>query len=242
MRRIDSPALLVRSVPYGEADVVATFFTRDAGKMSAIVRGARRSTRRFSGALEPMHELSVVLEDRGRELCTLSEARIARPRTGIASSLEAMEAAGRALRWVRHVCPPRTAEPAAWRSLEALLDAIDEAAHRGEAEVASPGWLAAFGLELLSHVGYALELERCVRCGRACPEGRPAWVDAERGGLVCTTCGGARRKISGALRAWAVHRGGAGPLAADEAGVILAVVGDAMAAHAGFDSASGAHG
>ena len=125
MKRIESAALLVRSVAYGEADIIATFFTETDGKLSAIVRGARRSTKRFGGALEPIHELFIVLDDKGKELCVLKEARIVRPREGIVSDLDLMDAAGRALRWVRHLCPARTPEPSAWDSLRALLDVLD---------------------------------------------------------------------------------------------------------------------
>ena len=106
-----SAALLVRSVAYGEADIIATFFTETDGKVSAVVRGARRSTKRFGGALEPIHELVVTVDDKGRELCTLKEARIGRAREGIVKSLDTMDAAGRALRWVRHLCPARIPEP-----------------------------------------------------------------------------------------------------------------------------------
>jgi DNA repair protein RecO (recombination protein O) len=230
-------------VAYGEADVIATFFTRESGKLSAIVRGARKSSKRFSGALEPIHELMVTLEDKGKELCVLKEARIKRPRTGIASNLEAMEAAGQALRWVRHLCPARTPEPAAWRSLEDLLDALDvEACKQGEAEgmrnaAEARRHLAIFGLRLLTDMGYAIELDRCVRCGRVCPEGRSAFVDAAGGGIVCTSCGGARRTISGELRALAARaqRGEGVALTWEIAGEIVDIVEDAMAAHAGFD-------
>ncbi len=241
IRRIDSAALLVRSVPYGEADVIVTFFTKDSGKLSAIVRGARRSTKRFGGALEPIHELVVSLEDKGRELCVLKEARIQRPRTGIATSLEAMEAAGQALRWVRHLCPARTPEPAAWSSLEELLDTLDTSGERSASEARRH--LAIFGVRLLTDMGYALELDRCIRCGRPCPEGRSAFLDAGRGGIVCTSCGGARRTISGELRALAARaqRGEAVPLTWEVAGEIIDIAEEAMAAHAGFDpSAQGA--
>jgi hypothetical protein len=57
---------------------------------------------------------------------------------------------------------------------------------------------------LLSDVGYALDLERCVRCGRECPPGKPARVDPARGGLVCASCGGARLVWSAELRAKAI--------------------------------------
>lgn len=233
MKRIESPALLVRGVPYGESDLVATFFTETDGKIGAIVRGARRSTKRFGGALEPMHELVIVLEDRGRELGVLKEARVGKPRTGLTSNLDAMEAAGRALRWVRHLCPVRTPEPAAWTRLRALLDRLD--AGTGTAPVGQH--LATFGLHLLADVGYALEWEQCVRCGRPCPAGRSAMIDAAGGGLVCTSCGGARRTVSGDVRdvAARAQRGVDVTMTAAQANEILAIVDDALAAHADFD-------
>jgi DNA repair protein RecO (recombination protein O) len=236
VKRIESAALLVRSVPYGEADLVATFFAEETGKISAIVRGARRSRRRFPGALEPIHELVVVLEDRGKDLAVLREARILKPRRGITSDLAAMEAAGRALRWVRHLCPPRTPEPSIWALLGDLLGALDRRS------VAELPLLAIFGLRLLAEVGYGLDLRRCVRCARPCPEGRAAFVDAAGGGLVCTSCGGARRTLDGDLRTVAVSvlLGAEPPMNDAQASELLGLVEDVMAAHADFDPAGAA--
>jgi DNA repair protein RecO (recombination protein O) len=233
IRRFDSAALLVRSVPYGEADIIGTFFTQDAGKLPVIVRGARKSTKRFSGALEPIHGLKVSIEDKGKELCVLKEARIERPRVGISSSLEAMEAAGQALRWIRHLCPPRTPEPEAWSTLEHLFDVLDGSLEDNEAR----RHLAIFGLRVLTDVGYGLELERCIRCGRPCPDGRSAFVDTAGGGIVCTTCGGARRTVSGDLRdrARRAQRGETVDLSWELAGELIDIVEEAMAVHAGFD-------
>jgi DNA repair protein RecO (recombination protein O) len=235
VRRIESPALLVRSVAFGEADVIATFFTETDGKVSAVVRGARRSTKRFGGALEPIHELFVTLDDKGKELCVLKEARIGHPRQGIVGDLDAMDAAGRALRWVRHLCPSRTPEPSAWSSLKALLDVLD-------AGFPPLKHLAVFGFGLLADVGYAIDFERCVRCGKVCPSGRPAFVDAAGGGLVCMTCGGARRTISAELRALALRAQAREPaleMTAAQAAALVAIAEDAMSAHADFDPHSG---
>ncbi len=219
----------MRAVSYGESDVIATFLTREEGKLSAAVRGARKSRRRVGGALEPVHTLVVSLEDRGRELTTLKEARIAVQRFGIVGDLEALDAAGTALRWLRHVCPPRTPEPRAWETTMALMDTLD--ARRQPPRAA----LAAAALCLLADVGYALELEQCVRCGRPCPEGRAALVDAAHGGLVCQDCGGASVRIGGALRAKAVAITAGDPspdLEKEEAEELLRLVDIAMAAHA----------
>jgi DNA repair protein RecO (recombination protein O) len=235
VRRIESAALLVRSVTFGESDLIATFFTETDGKVSAMVRGARRSTKRFGGALEPIHELFVTVEDKGRELCVLKEARINHARSGIVGDLDTMDAAGKALRWVRHLCPSRTPEPAAWSSLKTLLDVLD-------ARFPPLMHLAVFGFGLLASVGYGIDFERCVRCGRPCPEGRPAFIDAGGGGLVCMTCGGARRTMSAELRRLALRAQAGEPglvMTPAQAAALVEIAEEAMSAHADFDPHSG---
>ena len=104
---VETDALVVRTVAYGEADVIATFVTETHGKLSAIVRGARKSKRRAQGALEPFHTVRVSFEDRGGDLVTIRDARVVRVRAGILASLPALEAGGLALRWLRHLVPAR---------------------------------------------------------------------------------------------------------------------------------------
>jgi DNA repair protein RecO (recombination protein O) len=82
-QRLGCAALLLRRVPYGEADLVVTLFTEPLGRVAAVARSARRSSRRFP-ALEPMHLLRVGLElVPGRELGMLTEASLERPRLGL---------------------------------------------------------------------------------------------------------------------------------------------------------------
>jgi DNA repair protein RecO (recombination protein O) len=232
LKRVTSDALLVRSVPYGESDLVIQLLTETDGRLGAIVRGGRKSTKRVGGALEPFHTIRVELEDKGRELATLKEARLSRIRTGIGQSLEALDAAGAALRWARQLCPPRTPEPAAWATLTHLLDALDAGVAHPKVE------LAAAALRLLADVGYALDLDRCVGCGKPRPPGRPAYVDAARGGIVCTSCGGSRRLVDAELLdvARAAQAGDASRLTHAHAAVLLELVEEAMGAHAGIEA------
>jgi DNA repair protein RecO (recombination protein O) len=232
VKAIESDALVVRNVPYGESDVITTLLTETHGKVSALMRGGRKSKRRAAGALEPFHTVRVHLEDRGGDLVTMRDARVVRVRTGITGSLAALEAAGLALRWLRHLSPPRHPEPGAWATTTALLDALDGCPAEPRTR------LAVAAVRLLTDVGYGLDLERCVGCGRACPESRPAYVNAARGGLVCQACGGARSILSPEVRrlARAAQRGEDVEIGAREAEEILAMVDDAMAVHGGFES------
>jgi DNA repair protein RecO (recombination protein O) len=228
---LESEALVVRTVEVGESDVVATLVTERAGKLAAVVRGARKGSRRVGGALEPVHTVAVLLDDKGTELTTLKEARIVRLRPGVVSSLETLEAAGVALRWARHLFPPRTPEPEGWQVLVELLDGLDAGTHTPHRH------LARAGLAMLAAVGYALDLERCVSCGRPCPAGRPACIDPARGGLVCRACGGAPTILDATARSAARSLLEGDLEGVDDTGAraLLGVVDRAMAAHAGFE-------
>ncbi|WP_437679452.1 DNA repair protein RecO [Sorangium sp. So ce131] len=183
--RLRTEALLVRRVPFGEADLLVGLFTEVRGLVSAVARGGRRSAKRFP-SLEPMHLLRVTVEIRpGAELAQLTEAAIERPRLRLAGDLARLEVAGRALRWVREIAPAQTPERAVWDELNQLLDRLDALPS------ASPqALLAETGLRLLAAFGWGLELAQCVRCGRACDATQSAYVDPARGGLVCRGCGG----------------------------------------------------
>jgi DNA repair protein RecO (recombination protein O) len=232
--RHTSEALLLRRVEYGESDLVLTLLTRSLGKVSALARGARRSSKRFGSALEPMHTLRIELEERpGAELFTLTSAQLQRPRAGILRSLHALEAAGRALSWVRRAAPPRTPEEGAYAALEGLLDSLADAESATAVSVA----LGAAGLALLSTFGWGIDFERCVRCGRQATERQSASVDAARGGLICRNCGGARVRLTAAARE-RMARAAAGDsqaLLPEDSAPALDLVDAALGAHAGIE-------
>lgn len=216
----------MKRVAVGESDLLLTLFTEKKGIVSVAARTARSSSKRF-GSLEPMHLLRVAIDERqGADVGALVEATIARARVRLTSDLDALEAAGRALRWARRAAPPHTSEPALFDELNELLDALDEEPRAPLAR------LAASGLRVLGAVGWGLDLERCVVCGKPCREGAAAYVDATRGGLVCRACGGARVVLSGEQRARLVAaRAGEGMLLEDDVERALELVEDALAAH-----------
>jgi DNA repair protein RecO (recombination protein O) len=176
-----------------------------------------------------MHLLRVTLEIRpGADLAQLTEAAIERPRLRLAGDLERLEVAGRALRWVREIAPAHTAEQAAWRELNQLLDRLDEVS-----SAPPQALLAETGLRLLVAFGWGLELMQCVRCGRACDTTQSACVDPTRGGLVCRACGGGPILLrpEPRERLLAAMLGGA-PIPEEDVPLALDLVEGALTAHA----------
>lgn len=225
-------ALLARRTTIGEGDLIILVFTEGAGLVSAMARGARRSQRRFAGALEPFHTLMLRLEERAdKELLSLAEASLADVRTTLVSDLGRLDAAGRAMNWIKHVAPPRTPEPELWKELTTFLDELDTPSLAGTPEQ----FLAAHGFRLLAALGWGLDLSRCVRCGKPCEENRTAMIDAVLGGLVCRSCGGAAMRLSAAQRRHfsSAAAGTARTIELAEVPQALGLVERALQAHAG---------
>jgi DNA repair protein RecO (recombination protein O) len=227
----ESEALVLRRVEVGDSDLIINLFTRELGRVAAFARGARKSKRRFAGALEPFFTLQVRLEERERrELMTLVEADVIRPRLGLLQDLVRLESAGRAMTWIRDAAPARTPEPAVWALIERALDRL-AMSPRAECDKE----LGETGLALLAAFGWGMDFERCVSCGKPCPETRAAEIDITRGGLVCRECGGARLRLSADTRARFVRAaaGDTDVLAPDDVQLALELIERILTSHAG---------
>ncbi len=222
-------ALLLKRTDYRDSDLIVTLFTTDFGKIQALARSARNSRRRFAGALEPIHTLDVDLEPPKRgDLFELRAAEVCVPRVYLPLHLERLQAAGKVLGWLRGVLPERSREPQLWALAIELLDTL-ELRHPLNSDTV----LATMGLHLLSLLGWAMDFESCVKCGRPCPPNKAGTASASRGGLVCTGCGGGKTRLDAELRQRLTQANqGVSALLPEDAPIALRLVEEALAAHA----------
>ena len=187
-------AVLLRSVDFGEADRIVTLLTSRHGKVSLLARSARRSKRRFGGALEPFSLLDVELSFGQGDLGELHAASVTRAFPVLLRDLARMTAAGAALELVREVMPERTPDPSVFACTIAMFDALSQ-----EALATAPLALA-FRAHVMGLAGFAPRLSACGVCGKRPARGQAAELDPVRGFVVCRACGGAAHRLSGAMR------------------------------------------
>lgn len=177
---IVTQAVVVRLVDYGEADRIATLLTGDAGKVSALARGARRSQKRF-GSLS-LFALGEATLRRGRgELWGLDQFSATRDFPHIACDVTRMAHAAYVCELGRELVPLEAHDAETFALVAAALGEIDRAGY-GAAD------LRRFELQLLGAVGLAPSLDRCVGCGAAPDDTRELTFDARRGGVLCPSC------------------------------------------------------
>ena len=195
-----SEALVLRSVDFGESDRIVHLLVPEAGRLTVIAKGARRSVRRFPGTLDLFNHLRVQV-DRRR---TAGLARLEQ-----ATLIEAFT--------------PLRRVPARFALGCYLLELLDRLAPEGGARadgrrlfgfalaalrtVATPRRIDSrlrilLELHALDALGLRPELRHCVRCGSSLDggAGEVAFAVAD-GGPVCTGC---LRDAEPLLR---VHRG-----------------------------------
>jgi DNA repair protein RecO (recombination protein O) len=187
--------VVLRSVDLGEADRILTLLTERWGRIAVMARGARRSQRRFAGALEPFAILEATIALGSGEVSRLVEARLVRAFPRLLGSLACMREAGRALELVRRLAPQREGEPRLVLVVEALLEELDAGGAPDAARVRA-------SLRALTVVGLPPRLDVCVGCGLAPEPHQSALFDPARGGIVCRACGGGPLKLSARARRW----------------------------------------
>jgi DNA repair protein RecO (recombination protein O) len=194
MPRFVTPAVVVRTVDYGEADRIVTLLTRAHGKLQAIARGARKSHKRFGAALSLFGVGEATLSERpGAELATLESFDGARGFPHLLLDMAKVAHGGYACELVRELLPPRQPEPELFDLLVSFLALLDEQPARAET-------LRVLELRVLEAVGLRPEVERCVGCGSETLDEAGQVFDARRGGVVCASCHGAGHPLDGDTR------------------------------------------
>lgn len=182
--------IVLGCVDYGDADRVVTLLTRERGRVAAFAAGARKSKRRFAGALEPFTVLRVELAERRGDLLFLNGCTVLDAHAGLRFDLARIAHAGHAAELCRELCRDREPHEELYDELRRYLAAL-------AGREADPAALLSFELAALGHVGVAPRVTDCAVCGSAA-EG-PALFDAGHGGVLCGGCSG--MAFPGAVRA-----------------------------------------
>jgi DNA repair protein RecO (recombination protein O) len=173
----ESEAVVLRTYPLREADLLVTFFTRNEGKVRGVARAAKKSRKRFGGALEPLTFVRAFYEDRERqELARLDALEVLESPLASAVSYPRAVALAHIAELLDELLPDREANDAVFRLTLSVLSRL-----RG-AEIWMP--VTYFELWITRLVGFLPDLSECVVCG-ATLNGSRAYFHALADGLMC---------------------------------------------------------
>jgi DNA repair protein RecO (recombination protein O) len=173
----ESEAIVLRTYPLREADLLVTLFTRAEGKVRGVARAAKKSKRRFGGALEPLTYVRAYYEDRERqELARLDACDVIESPLATEVGYSRAVALGHVAELLDELLPDREANDAVFRLTLSVLGSLQGP------DIWMP--LTYFDLWLTRLMGFLPEFSECIVCGRSL-NGNLAFFHALADGLMC---------------------------------------------------------
>lgn len=212
LRRTD--AIVLKTFPYSEADLIVTFLTPDYGILKAFAKSPRKTKSRFGSSLEPCTNSRISFW--GKEdanLPRLTQSDIIRPFQPVRERLNIFIRITGLIEITISLMPERDPNKDAFRLFLDTLGIIEETILTGSADNEEFLDLVAiyYKVRLLNLTGYGPSLEGCARCSRT---GYNFYVS--HGSIICGDCAGEGEthlrispgavRLYGTLRRWDIAK------------------------------------
>jgi len=160
----ETEAIVLRTYRLGEADKIASLFTRQMGRLRAVAQGALRPKSRYGGTLEPLSYVRLwIFERENRDLLRLNSVEIIESFFDMQKDYRVQLAAQYLAEVTERLLPEREVNERAFRLLLAVLRAL-----RCSGEVNRP--LLYFDYWMLRLGGFLPDFSTCSGCGHALGE------------------------------------------------------------------------
>ena len=181
VRQCRDEAYVLGTSELGESDLIVTLLAEHHGRVRGVGASARKSRRRFGGALEPMTRVVASwVEREGRELHRIDALEPVRSFAAMQSEPSCQAAVAVISEITAAIVHDEQPEAATFRLLGALMEALEDGLHP---------WIAVRYAEYwtLKLHGVLPDLEHCAACGEPVAVGGVCFAVAGTG-LLCGRC------------------------------------------------------
>lgn len=182
MAALRTPAIVTRVVEVFETSLVATLFTRELGKVSALAKGGRRLKSPFTGGLDLLGVSDIVLLPKSSEaLDLLTEATPIERFPSLRRDLAALYAGFHIAELLTDLTDLHDPHPRLFDAARITLRHLGDASLR-------PRRILRFELACLRELGLTPTLDDCAQCGVPVDTGDSAAFGLAVGGTLCPAC------------------------------------------------------
>ena len=172
---VKTEGIVIRTLNYGEGSKIITLYTRKMGKVSVLVRGARKTKSRFH-AITQLFSYGEYIFFMGRDMGTLNQADLQFPFSDIIKDIEKTAYAAYIVELADKMTEKNEANPFLFQQLLSSLEQINSGK--------DPQIIAnIFEMKILQISGYKPHLKSCIICDS---ETNINAFSIKRGGLICS--------------------------------------------------------
>jgi len=180
---ISTPAVLLRGHDYGDSSRILRFYTREYGLLSVVAKGLRDRLGKGATSLATFAsgELSAYVKSH-RDLHTMKDFACIRTREGLGRGMLRFAGASAVAELVLAHTEQESHE-ALFVALERALDHLE-----GVSDGEVPAGVLTGLWSVVEALGFAPQVEVCVRCGTPIGESDVGRFDVAAGGVRCPDC------------------------------------------------------
>ncbi len=153
-------AIVLQKIKYGDTSIIVTLFTKDFGKMSAIVKGGRSPKSKLNSSIDILNHLQIVFyRKESREVQLISSASIISHYPNLKGDIESLKFAQAVVELIKNLMAEHEVNQRLFNGIVKIFSLMDE--FRETASIL----FARFFMFFLSELGYQLQIEKCSKCG-----------------------------------------------------------------------------
>jgi len=176
--------IVLNSREVGEADRVYTILTMEAGKIRVLGKGVRKINAKLAGFLEPLTQAEIFVS-RGKGLGQISGSIIENSFPAIRSNWELSKNVFTIFKLVDKLTPEQQKDEKAFQLLLNFLETLEKLSEEKAEKIAL--LRLGFIFKFMHQLGYGLEAEKCLSCGKTLRSGKN-FFSPSRGGFLCVEC------------------------------------------------------
>lgn len=169
--------IVLRTINYGESNVILTLFTREFGKVAVMARGAKKTRNRFRSVSQPFVH-GIFLYYKGRGMSTLNQGDVLHSFPDIRQHIVRMSYAAYMAELLEKTVEEREKNPYLFELFLTLLEQM-EFGH--DPEVLT----SIFETKMTLQAGIQPELTKCVCCGQT---DQIVSFSVKEAGFLCKRC------------------------------------------------------
>ncbi|NOX18486.1 MAG: DNA repair protein RecO [Chlorobi bacterium] len=179
---IKTEAVTLSKINYGDTSLILKLFTKDYGKMSVILKGARSPKSKLGASADTLNYVDVVFYFKeNREMQLVSQIEILNHFTALREDYEKMKYASAVTEAVERFTADHEVYPLIFKGFVRILKLINE-------EKTPPELLfIKFLFFLIKEIGFEFHLTNCSVCGKNIGVTESAAFTVSQG-LVCESC------------------------------------------------------
>ena len=158
---VKTEAVVLHKIKYGDTSIIVTLFTKDYGKLTAIVKGGRNPKSKLGLIVDTFNHLQIVFYKKdSRDIQLISSADIISHFPNLKSDFDSLRYAQAIMELVKNLSVEHEANLKLFNGIVRIFSLMDESK---ESAVILFG---RFFMFFLAEIGYQLQLEKCSRCGK----------------------------------------------------------------------------